>query len=226
MQIGDADTLETLLRARRSVRGFRPDPVPQGLIARALAMAQQAPSNCNVQPWSVHVVSGNATGRMRARLIDSVTGGTARTPDFPLTQGYPGVYRERQIDSAKALFAATGVARGDDDARRRSLMRNFSFFDAPHAAFIFMPSWGGVREAADCGMFAQSLMLAFTALGLASCAQASLSHHAGPIRETLGIDDEHRLLFGLSFGYEDAAHPANATRTDRAPIDQAAVFHG
>jgi len=69
-------------------------------------------------------------------------------------------------------------------------------------------------------------MLSLAALGLASCAQASLSHYAGVVRQVLGIDDEQRLLFGIAFGYEDPAHPANATRTNRAAIDQAALFHG
>ena len=220
-----ADTLETLLHARRSVRGFRPDAVPAPLIAHALAMAQQSPSNCNAQPWLVHMLRGDAIERMRGALLDAAGLGAA-SPDFPPTRDYPGIYRERRIDSAKALFAATGVTRGDDDARRRSLLRNFEFFDAPHAALILMPTWCGVREAADCGMFAQSLMLAFTSLGLASCAQASLSHYAGPVRETLGIDAEQRLLFGVAFGYEDVDHPANTTRTVRAPIEQAIVFHG
>ncbi len=223
--VAPARMLESLLHARRSVRGFRPDPAPRPLIAQALAMAQQAPSNCNAQPWLVHIVGGEAIERMRAALLAAATGGAA-SPDFPPTRDYPGIYRERRIDAAKALFAATGVTRGDDDSRRRSLLRNFHFFDAPHVAFVFMPSWCGVREAADCGMYAQSLMLAFTALGLASCAQASLSHYAAPIREALGIDEAQRLLFGIAFGFEDCDHPANAARTDRAAVDQATVFHG
>lgn len=222
---GSAETLEMLLRTRRSVRGFRPDPVPARLIQQAMAMAQQSPSNCNAQPWLVHILSGDALARTRTALRNAATSGGGASPDFPPTRDYPGVYRERRIDSAKALFAATGVTRGDDHARRRSLLRNFDFFDAPHAAFVFMPDWCGVREAADCGMFAQSLMLALTSLGLASCAQASLSHYAAPVRETLGIDAEQRLLFGLAFGYEDTAHPANATRTVRARVDQAIVFY-
>jgi len=119
-----ADMLDSLLRTRRSVRGFLPHQVPQEVITRALTMAQLAPSNCNVQPWSVHIVGGDRAHALRTALTNSVTSGVTTTPDFPLTRGYQGVYRERQIESAKALFAATGVARGDDDARRRSMLRN------------------------------------------------------------------------------------------------------
>lgn len=211
----DAAFLEQLLRERRSVRGFRADPVPDALIDRVFDLAQLAPSNCNVQPWVSHVVSGAAAERMRHALHEAARTGEKMTPDFPLTGAYPGEYRTRQVDAAKALFAATGVARDDVAARTESFLRNFRFFDAPHAVFLFLPEWAGMREAADCGMFAQSLMLALTANGLASCAQGALSHHAAIVHRELGVDPSLKLLFGIAFGYEDAAHPANTARTVR-----------
>jgi len=147
------------------------------------------------------------------------------TPDFPLTEKYPGEYRQRQIGAAVALFEATGVARDDKMARLQSMLRNFALFDAPHALFLFMPDWAGWREAADCGMYAQSLMLAMAAHGVGSCAQGALSHYAAFVREQLGIDPSLKLLFGMSFGFEDVAHPANRARTDRASVAEAITFH-
>jgi nitroreductase len=219
------ETLDTLMHERRSVRGFDEQPIAPDVLRTIFATAQQSPSNCNVQPWVVHVVSGNAAERMRVTLHERAKSGAEPSPDFPLTGGYPGEYRTRQISAAKALFAATGVAREDVAARTDSFLRNFRFFDAPHAAFIFMPSWAGMREAADCGMYAQSLMLALTAQGFASCAQGALSHYADVVREQLSVPDDLLLLFGLAFGREDTAHPANTTRTVREPIDRATVFH-
>lgn len=219
----DAAVLDRILRARRSVRGFRADPVPDALIRRVFDMAELAPSNCNVQPWSAHVVSGETAERLRSDLVQAARSGQRPVPDFALTGGYPDHYRGRQIAAAKSLFAATGVARDDIAARTESFLRNFRFFDAPHAVFLFIPAWAGMREAADCGMYAQSLMLALTANGLASCAQGALSHHAAVVHETLGVGDDLKLLFGIAFGYEDDAHPANATRTER---DRNYVIHG
>ena len=220
-----ADILDALMRERRSVRGFRPDPIPDPLLRRVLETAQQAPSNCNAQPWVVHIVSGNAAESLRTALHDHAKTGADEEPDFALTENYPGEYRTRRIEAAVALFAATGVERHDTEAREASFLRNFRFFDAPHAAFIFLPDWCGMREAADCGMYAQSLMLALTANGLASCAQGALGWYAPLVREHLGVAPGMRLLFGLAFGYEDADHPANATRTDRASIEDAITFH-
>ncbi|MDE2042336.1 MAG: nitroreductase, partial [Alphaproteobacteria bacterium] len=185
--------IEALLRQRRSVRGFRPDPVPYNVLNAVFAQAQLAPSNCNVQPWIVHVVSGAKADDVRTQLKRHVMSGAAAGPDFPLTGSYPGEYRTRQIGAAVALFEATGVARDDKPARMLSMLRNFEFFDAPHALFLFMPEWAGWREAADCGMYAQSLMLAMAAHGIGSCAQGALSHYASFIKPLLGVPDDHKL---------------------------------
>jgi nitroreductase len=211
-----------LAQERRSVRGFLPTPVPQPLLEEVFRVAQLAPSNCNVQPWTVHVVSGDMAERVRTALHRAALAPGLPDADFAATAGYQGEYRTRQIGSAKALFGAQGIGRDDVEGRNRSFLR---FFDAPHAAFIFLNESFGIREAADCGMFAQTLMLALAANGLASCAQGALSYNPGIVRELLGIPSSYKLLFGLAFGYEDAAHPANAARTDRVPLGDAVTFH-
>lgn len=219
------EAIDEMMRARRSVRAYRPDPIPHDVLERIFATAQLAPSNCNVQPWEMHVLSGAATDRMRRALHDAASSGAALSLDVPRSGGYPGEYRVRQIEAAKALFSATGVAREDVAARTESFLRNFLFFDAPHAAFLFIPGWAGMREAADCGMYAQSLMLTLTAYGYASCAQGALSHYAEIVRQALGVSPDMRLLFGLSFGIADEDHPSDRARTVRAALDQSTRFH-
>ena len=132
---------------------------------------------------------------------------------------------ERQHDAAAQLHSAMGIAREDKVARARSFLRNFGFFGAPHAAFVFLPEPFGLREAADCGLYAQTLMLAMTAHGVASCPQTSLSFHPAIVRQALGVPAAHKLLLGLSFGYEDPADEANRCRVARAALDQTVRFH-
>ena len=50
---------------RRSMRDFKPDPVPREIIESVFGTAQRAPSNCNTQPWFVHVVTGEKLERLR-----------------------------------------------------------------------------------------------------------------------------------------------------------------
>lgn len=222
--ISPSQTLERIVNARRSVRAFKPDPLPQDLIERVFTLARRAPSNCNAQPWITHVVSGDALVRLRALLLEDALGPTT-TSDVPITSNYIDQYRERRIGSAVALFQATGVGRNDAAARQHSYLRNFQFFDAPHVAFFFMWDGFGMREAADIGAYAQTLMLGLTAEGLGSCAQGSISHYAATVKRELGIDEKLVCLFGLSFGYPDEDHPSTHALTDRAPLSEVVRFH-
>jgi len=216
-------SFDQAVMARRSVRAFRPDAVPRELLEHVFALANQAPSNCNTQPWLTAVASGAATERLRQRFpVDFGQGRVSM--DFPYAGKYAGVYKERQYDAAEKLYGAMGIAREDKAARGAAFMRNFSFFDAPHVAFIFLPDWGGIREAADVGMYAQTLMLALSAHGLASCPQTALSFAADMVREELGVDASYKLLFGISFGYEDTASAANDCRIGRAALADTVRF--
>lgn len=213
------------IRSRRSVRGFLPKEVPQDTLRAIFTLAQCAPSNCNTQPWVVHVVSGAACDTLRLRLGQAALDPAAHAPDFHYDGRYDGAYRDRQHDAAAQLHRAMEIARDDKSGRARSFLRNFSFFDAPHAVFIFLPEPFGLREATDCGMYAQTLMLAMAAHNVASCPQTSLSFHPPIVREALGVGETLRLLFGISFGYEDPSAKANACRVGRAELDHAVSFH-
>lgn len=213
-----------IVATRRSVRAFLPDEVPVDTIERIFAIAGQAPSNCNAQPWVAHVVTGPALHRVRTALIEAAEIGEI-DPDIPLTNRYVDQYKTRRISAAVTLFEATGVGRDDKAARHRSYMRNYELFDAPHAVFLYMSRNFGLREAADVGMYAQTLMLALTAHGLGSCAQGAISHYGGVLRRELGVPDDLMCLFGISFGYPDENHPSAAARTDRAPLTDMMILH-
>ena len=55
---GSSMSLVEAVSTRRSVRGFLDKEVPQEVLDRIFEIAQQAPSNCNVQPWKAYVASG------------------------------------------------------------------------------------------------------------------------------------------------------------------------
>jgi hypothetical protein len=208
------------------VRGFLADPVPDSLIREAFELAQWAPSNCNVQPWTPHVVSGEKLARLRAALVDAGMRDEPIKPDFEAGGKFIGVYRERQVDAAQQLYGAMGVERRDLVGRRQAYIRNHACFEAPHAVFVFMDESFGAREATDIGMWAQTLMLALTAHGVASCAMGALSLFPDIVRSHLSVPHGQKLLFGVSFGYEDVAVKANAARVGRAALDEAVRFHG
>jgi nitroreductase len=48
------------IKERRSIRKFKPDPVPRELLQRVLLDAMWAPSGMNTQPWKFLVIEGQA----------------------------------------------------------------------------------------------------------------------------------------------------------------------
>lgn len=214
-----------VIKSRYSVRAFKPERVPQAVLEQVFSLANCAPSNCNTQPWLVQVASGEPLEALRAAIPQAMMSGDI-TMDFPYAGKYHGVYKERQGEAANALFKVMGITREDKVERNAAFMRNFTFFDAPHVAFLFIPQEYGLREATDIGMYAQSLMLSLTAYGIGSCPQTSLGFHADLVRKTLGMDENFKLLFGISFGYIDETAAANKCRTARAAVNENTFFHG
>ena len=217
-------SLEEAIRARRSVRGFVDKPVPAAVLERVFALAQWAPSNCNIQPWQVFVASGAARDRIRAKLMANVTSSVPMNPDYDYPGKFSGAYRDRQMACAVAMYSEMGIGRDDHAGRARASLRNFELFDAPHVAFIGMHESFGTTVAVDVGMYAQTLMLAMTAHGIGSCAQGSMRYYPDVVREEFGAPREIKILFGISFGYEDSEVDANRTRTVRSPLGENVVF--
>jgi nitroreductase len=225
-QIGEkAMSVHEAVSLRRSVRGYLRDEVPEKTLREIFALAQAAPSNCNVQPWLPHVISGASLRTLGAKMVAAAEAGRAPDPDFTADRKFSGVYRERQIDAAVQLYGAMEIKRDDRLGRDQAYRRNLDFFGAPHAAMIFMHSGFEEREAVDIGMYAQTLMLLMTARGIASCAQGALSLYPSIVREHLSLTADYRLIFGISFGYEDTSVAANKARVGRSALEDAVRFH-
>ncbi|MCX4641734.1 nitroreductase [Streptomyces sp. NBC_01446] len=223
-----ASTFSDLVRSRRSVRGFRPTPPSLSDIRGVLEDAQTAPSNCNTQPWTVHVVSGAERDALSGHLLKADEEGRF---SYDFTFDYAdfgeGSYLDRAHQHAATLYQALGIPRSDRRARKAAARENLAFFGAPHIAFLFMPTFGdGVRAAGDIGMYAQNFLLALAARGLDGIPQTKLGFYADTIREHLGVPKELKLLFGISFGTADVTAPANSFRMGRIPLEQSVVLHG
>ena len=212
------------IAARRSVRGFADREVAPEIMTRIFEIAQQAPSNCNVQPWRVYVASGALKDRLKQQMYDNTAKGVAPNPDYEYRGDFRDEYRLRQVECAVALYSKMGIGRHDREGRMRAVLRNFEFFGAPHVAFVGMNPEFGATVAVDVGMFAQTLMLTMVAFGLHSCPMGTMRNYPDLVREAFDIQDGAKILFGISFGYEDPSVDANATRTTRAPISENIVF--
>lgn len=217
-------TVEQTLQQRSSTRAFSDQAVPQELLNTIFAIAQTAPSNCNVQPWHPYVVSGQTKDRLKEAMVKAVMSGAAPNPDFNWLPKYQGIHRERQFGSANALYTSMGITREDKKSRQMAMIRNWQFFDAPHAVFFTMDKYLDIMGAVDLGIYAQTLSLLFAEHGIASCMQGALGQFPDPVKDILQLPEDSGILFGMSFGYADQAAPANQTKTDRESINNAVSF--
>lgn len=212
--------LDALLRQRHSCRGFRKDPVPRELLLRILGVAQRSASWCNAQPWQVHIVSGARLDALRTDLMARARSGAAAAPELDWPPEYRGLHQARRRACALDLYRAVGVARGDREASTRQALENFRCFGAPQLAIVTSEAILGTHGVMDCGAWVANFMLAATAAGVATIAQAALASWPDILRQHLDIPLERRIVCGISIGFEDSEHPANAFRTTRAPLEE------
>ncbi len=219
------DTLAQILNDRYSCRAFRPDPVPDADLKRIVDTARHVPSWCNAQPWQVEITRGAATERLRSTLLETATAGTPPAPDLVWPVKYTGDYAERRRTCGYQLYDALEIDKSDRAGRMAQMLRNYSFFDAPHVAIIHSPAELGPYGAMDTGGFVTVFTLAATALGVATIPQAAIAAYAPLLKEQLGIADDRLILCAISLGYADPDAPANSFRTARATADEIIGWH-
>ena len=217
-------SISTLLEQRYSARAYVDKPIPQSLLETIFTQAQRSPSNCNVQPWQTCVVSGERKDALKDDLIAAVMSGTPPNPDFNWLPKYEGIHRDRQFGSANALYSSIGVGREDKRGRQMAMIRNWTFFDAPHVAFFTMDKYLDIMGAVDLGIYAQTLSLILSEHGISSCMQGALGQFPNPVKKALNLPEQRGILFGMSFGYQDESAAVNKTRTDREDIANAVSF--
>jgi nitroreductase len=217
-------SIEQILQQRSSCRSFSKQGVDSELLQKIFSAAQQSPSNCNVQPWQVLVVSGKKKDELKNKLIQNVMQQQKPNPDFNWNVAYTGEHRDRQFGSANALYTAMDIGREEKQKRQMAMLRNWAFFDAPHVAIFTLDKYLDIMGAVDMGIYAQTLSLLLQEQGISSCMQGALGQFPGPIRDMFELPEERGILFGMSFGYADEAADVNKARTDRAELGESVIF--
>jgi len=227
----DPDTMREAvayaISSRRSIRGFTDTPVDRATIASLLDLASRAPSGSNIQPWKAHVLMGAALARVSAALLGAFHSGQPESREY---QYYPRNWRSPYLERRRALgwklYALTGVERGDKEAGRRQIARNYAFFGAPVGLIFTIDRDMEQGSWLDYGMFLQSLMIAARGLGLDTCPQAAIANYPDVLRRELPISGSEMVVCGMALGVPDPAEPANALVAEREPVSAFTIFHG
>jgi nitroreductase len=160
-----AESFEALMRRRRTVRDFSPEPVPREVIEAAIRAAATAPSGANQQPWFFVAISDPA---LKARI------------------------REAAEAEEKAFYAGRAGAEWLDALLPFGTTWEKPFLDvAPWLVVIFQQRWGFRPDGArakhyyapeSVGIATGLLIAALHGAGL-----ATLTHTPSPMRFLNGI---------------------------------------
>lgn len=219
--------LDEALKARKSIRAFKSDPVPLSLVTEILELARRSPSGTNIQPWQVHVVAGDVRRRLEAEVLaHRETKPADAIAEFPRTSKRKEPYTTRMRTLGKEMYGLIGIPKGDQEANWRQWGRNYQFFDAPVGLIFTIDKDLDAMSFLDIGIFMQSLMLAAKSRGLDTCSQGAWNNFWTVTRRVLNVPDDEYIICGMSLGYADQTAPVNSLVAEREPVSSFATFHG
>ena len=213
------------IRVRKSIRGYKTNPVPKEILQEILEIATRAPSGMNTQPWEITIVAGEVMDKIKQANIQRFDSGEMPHPEV-FRKPYTGKYRERQIAIAVQLFQLMDIAREDIEKRNDWTKRGFKFFGAPAAIIISVDDMLDDVAQFDIGAFAQTIALTALNYGLGTCIQRQGIMYPDIIREHTGISEHKRISICITIGYPDWDFPANKVFSEREPIENITTWHG
>jgi nitroreductase len=204
------------IKERKSIRAFKPDPVPRKKVEEILQWVTNAPSAINLQPWEFFVVMGEEKERLSRRLIRS--------------------YKEKQIScspgNVKPLadqFTKRGVQSFQlMDPYLKEMGTEFNafinegscnFYGAPVAVILCLDNAFSKARLVDIGVALGYLVLVAQASGLATCPIGLINAYEDDIKEVLSIPDNKDVVIGVALGHPDLNSPVNRFKTPRESLE-------
>jgi len=185
----DATRIHELMKERRSIRVYKPDPIGEDVLARIMDSAMWAPSAMNRQPWKFFIMQEEMRDRLAALhqgLIDDIE------------------------DKIREKYGEEGVE------IRRNLYHNFG--NAPVAIVCFTDQMEGTpnRNVISASLACENLVLAAQAEGLGSLMMTSSLAMTDEISFLCGVDQkEMMLVMVILLGYPDDEPEAAVRRKKR-----------
>lgn len=189
-----ADSAHHLLRSRRSVRWYRPDPVPADVLDHILVSARSASSAHNRQPWRYLVLTETAGKDALARTMGSRLAEDRRRDgdaDAAIRDDVERSYR-RIVGAAVVIVVALTVRPMDH------------YPDAGRSRAEYLMA---VQSTA---MATQNLLLAAHAEGLGTCWMCAPLFCPSDVRDILGMPGDWEPQGLITMGY-----PAGEPRPPR-----------
>jgi len=205
------------IQERKSIRAFRPDPIPRERIEEILRLAIHAPSAINLQPWEFIVIIGKERERLSRRLIKAyrekqISCGPGAVKPLPKTFGKRGA---KTLEAMNPFFKEMGVE-SDQFINEGSC----NFYGAPAAILICLDDSFSKARLVDIGAVLGYFVLAAHEVGLATCPIGLITAYEDEIREVLNIPENKNVVIGIALGYPDWNSPINRFKSFRDDLSK------
>jgi nitroreductase len=165
---------------RRSVRAYEPKPIPREIIDAIIEAGNQAPSTYPFQPWRFVVVEDP---EFKQKLVQTT---------FPI---WKKSFESMKDNPEFSEYYKKAMNLYDVMDEPKDLV----YYSAPVILFVIGP----VRNAVDCGLACENIMIAATSFGLGSCyvGFGSLVTGDADVVKALELTDDERIYGPIVLGY-------------------------
>jgi nitroreductase len=224
------DVIEAI-HARRSIRGYKTDPVPKKVLEEIVEACQWAGSPGNMQPWEFAILGGDTMEKFRNYLIKQTEAKAPPELEFSPPFNIPELYDKRRTVYYRENFDRYVYPPGTENVEEQKhahFLKGARLFDAPNViiiytdkAFLDIP-WAII----SIGLIAQTLCLAAVAHGLGTCIMGRLVDWPNMLREMLGVSQSKVFICGMAIGYPDLDSRVNNVPRIRMPLEEWVHWHG
>ena len=222
----NAASVTDAMMTRITVRDFLDKPVPEDVLNRILTTALRAPSGGNLQPWNIHVMTGEFLAKFKAAAAEKTLSGQVEEPTY---RAYPSPLWEPQrswrYKLGEDMYSLLDIPRENKMGRLVWLAQNSKFFEAPVGIIVTGDKRLEMPQYMDIGIILQSIMLLAREEGLHTAPQGWWRNWTSTCHDMLNIPEEEEVLVGMSLGYGNPDAPVNDLWADRAELEQLVHFY-
>jgi len=206
-----------VIKERKSIRAFKPDPIPKGKIEEILRLTIHAPSAINLQPWEFIIVTGEEKERLGRRLIKAykekqISCSPGNVKPLPKTYGKRGA---KTLELMKPFFEEMGV-NIDQYINEGSC----NFYGAPVAILICLDDSFPNARMVDVGITLGYLVLTAHEFGLGTCPIGLIIAYEDEIKDLLNIPENKNVVIGVALGYPHSNIPINRFKSQRDDLEK------
>ncbi len=205
------------IRERRSIRAFKPDPIPKEKVEEVLRMATLAPSAINLQPWEFTVVAGQERERLSRRLMKAykekriacAPGNVRPLPTDVIARG------AEAANGMKPFLSEMGI-----EFDRFVNEGSCNFYGAPVAVILCIDDAFSRNNYVDIGVVLGYLLLSAQNAGFWTCPIGLITAYGEEIKDELAIPDNKTVVIGVALGLPDWDAPINRFKSSRETLDR------